>query len=68
MACAEAAKARTKARALNLIIAFLLFDIGQKSRDCFFGVAPEHVLVGKNLIWINACRVCVVSNGEPEML
>jgi hypothetical protein len=32
MACAEAAKAKTNAIALNLIIASLLFQIGQKSK------------------------------------
>jgi hypothetical protein len=56
IACAEDAKARAKATALNLIMASLPFDIVQKREAAFFELLSTHLLAGKILIWINRVR------------
>jgi hypothetical protein len=56
IACAEDAKARAKATALNLIIASLPFDIGQKRQPAFSTLYRNTIWAGKILIWINRVR------------
>jgi hypothetical protein len=58
IACAEDAKARAKATALNLIIASLPFDIGQKRQPAFSTLYRDTILAGKTLIWINRVIHC----------
>jgi hypothetical protein len=64
IAWAEDAKARAKATALNLIIASLPFDIGQKWQPAFTTLYRDTIWAGKVLIWINRVRFAQWLNGD----